>query len=219
MLPPGRHLASCITESTSIQYATKCLGDHMSEQKTEIRLEGIVHASRYDPSAQGKQFLGAAIECSDGKVWVIDDNEQSPFHAFAGRQVVVSCEPYKPEGQHLIGWRGGKKLGHFRVSTMRLVEVTPDAKLVEVGGGQPLCGRFERGTSETGESMVSFVTEEGDAFLVTNDPAGATVGPSVKVWAYPVQPSPSIPRPREQYLWIICPCSAADLWEWRERHS
>jgi hypothetical protein len=179
MLLPGRHLASCITESTSIQYATKCLGDHMSEQKKEIWLEGIVHASRYDPSAQGKQFLGAAIECSDGKVWVIDYSEQSPFHVFAGRQVVVSGEPYKPEGQgqHLIGWRGVKKLGHFRVSTMRLVQVTPDAKLVEVGGGQHLCGRFERGTSETGESMVSFVTEEGDAFLVANDPAGATVGP------------------------------------------
>src|SRR2546425_490601 len=45
MLPPGRHLASCITESTSIQYATKCLGDHMSEQETEIRLEGSVDDS------------------------------------------------------------------------------------------------------------------------------------------------------------------------------
>ena len=98
---------------------------------------------------------------------------------------------------------------------MRLAEVTPDAELVEVGRGHHLCGRFERGTSDTGQSMLSFVTEKGDTFLVANDPAGATIGRSVKVWAYAVQPSPSIPRLPGRYLWIICPCSAADLWEWR----
>lgn len=180
-------------------------------------MEGIVHASRYDPSDQGKQFLGAAIECSDGEVWVIDYDEQSPFHAFAGRRVLVSGEPYKPgPGQYLFRWQG-KALGHFRVSTMRLVEVAPDAKLVEVGAGQPLCGRFEGGASDVGESALSFVTEKGDAFLVANDPAGATVGRSVEVWAYPVQPS--IPRLPEKYLWIICPRSAADDWAWRRRHS
>jgi hypothetical protein len=134
---------------------------------------------------------------------------------------VVSGEPYERErdGQHLIGWGGGKTLGHFRVSTMRLVEVTPDAELVEVGEGQHFRGRFERGMSETRGPTLSFVTEEGNAFLVANDPAGATVGPSVEVWAYPVQPSPSIPRHPAQYLWIISPCSAADLWGWRKRHS
>jgi hypothetical protein len=88
----------------------------------EIRLEGIVRASCYDPSATGKQFLGAAIECSDGTVWVIDYNEQSQFHAFAGRHVVVFGEPYRPKGQYLIGWEGGKQLGHFRVSTIRVIE-------------------------------------------------------------------------------------------------
>jgi hypothetical protein len=191
----------------------------MSEQEKEVRLEGVVHASRYDPGAQGKQFLGVAIECSDGKVWVIDYEEQSPFHAFAGRHVVVSGKPYSPEGQHLIGWGGGKKLGHFRVSTMRLVEVTRDAEFVEVGAGQRLCGRFQLATRETGDSRLSFVTEEGNAFVVANDPAGATVGTSLEVWAYPVQPSLSIPTPSEQYLWIISPYSAKDLWEWRKRHS
>jgi len=60
----------------------------MNDPKKDIRLEGIVRASRYDSSAQGKQFLGAAVECGDGTVWVIDYSEQSPFHAFAGRQVV-----------------------------------------------------------------------------------------------------------------------------------
>ena len=111
---------------------TADVSDHVSDQEKEVRLEGILHACPYDPSAQGKQFLGAAIECSDGKVWVIDYRKQSPFHAFAGRQVVVAGEPYKPEGQHLIGWGEGKTLGHFRVSTMWLVEVTPDAEPVEV---------------------------------------------------------------------------------------
>lgn len=191
----------------------------MSDQEKEVRLEGIVHTFAYHPNAQGKQFLGAAIECSDGKVWVIDYREQSPFHAFAGRQVVVSGEPYNPEGQYLNGWGGDKTLGHFRVSTMRLVEVTADPELAEVGEDQHLRGRFERGMSETGDSKLSFVTEEGNVFLVANDPAGATVGPSLEVWAYPVQPSPSIPRAPEQYLWIISPCSAADLREWRKRRS
>jgi hypothetical protein len=195
------------------------VGDHVSDQEKKVRLEGIVHASRYDPNAPGKQFLGATIECSDAKVWVIDYEEQSPFHAFAGRQVVVSGEPYKPEGQYLIGCGGGKTLGHFRVSTMRPVEVTGDAELLEVGAGFDLRGRFERGTGDTGKSMLSFVTEKGDAFVVANDPAGVSVGPSVKVWAHPVQPSPSIQKPPGPYLWIICPYSAADLWEWRGRRS
>jgi hypothetical protein len=194
----------------------------MSGQKKEVRLEGIVHASRYDPSAQGKPFLGAAIECSDGMVWVIDYSEQSPFHAFAGRQVVASGEPYRPDhdkGQFLFGWGGGKKLGHFRVSTMRLVEVTLDAEFVEVGAGRQLHGRFERGTNETGDSKLFFVTEEGNAFLVANDPAGTIVGPNVEVWAYPMQSPASIPTPPRRYLWIISPHSAADLWEWRKRNS
>ncbi len=193
-------------------------GDHVSDQEKAIRLEGIVRASRYNPSAQGKHFLGAAIECRDGKVWVVDYNEQSPFHAFAGRQVVASGEPYKPEGQYLVGW-GGKILGHFRAATVRLAETAPDVMLVEVGAGQHRRGRFERGMSETGDSTLLFVEEEGGTFLVANDPAGATVGQSVEVLAYPVQPSLSIAKPHAQYLWIISPYSVAELWEWRKRHS
>jgi len=185
----------------------------MGEQQKELRLEGIVLASRYVRN-KGKQFLGAIIKCTDGTKWVIDYDEQSPFHAFADCQVVASGEPYEPAGQYLIG----KGLGHFRVSTMRLVEVRPDAELVEVAAGRHLFGRFERSTSD---AMLTFVTEKGESFLVANDPAGATVGRSVKVWAYPVQSSPSIPGPQHrQGLWIICPMNSyADLWEWRERHS
>ena len=102
---------------------------------------------------------------------------------------------------------------------MRVIEVTPDAQLVEIGARQELFGRFKRGTGAPQESSLSFVTEKGDTFLVFNDPAGVTLGRIVEVWAYPVQPSPSIPRSAEQHLWIICPCSLADLWEWRERQS
>jgi len=94
----------------------------MSDPEKELRLEGIVHASQFEPGAEGKQFLGAAIECDDGRVWVIDYREESPFHPFAGRRIEVVGQPYQPEGQHLIGWRGGKLLGHFRVSTFRIVE-------------------------------------------------------------------------------------------------
>ncbi len=185
----------------------------MSEQEKGLRIEGVVRASSYARDAPGKQFLGAIIECSDGTEWVIDYDEQSPFHAFAGRRVLVSGEPYEPTGQQLGG------IGHFRVSTMRLVGAAPDAQLVEVGAPQKLSGRFERGTSVSQQSSLYFVTENGDTFLVFNDPARATLGRNVDVWAYPVQPPPSIPRPPEEYLWVICPSSPADLWEWRARRS
>lgn len=139
----------------------------MSEQEKELRIEGVVRASNYKRGAEGKQFLGAVIECADGMAWLVDYFEQSPFHAFAGRQVLVTGEPYRPKGQQMIGWRGrsGDKLGHFRVSTMRLVEVTPDAQLVQVEAMQKLSGRFERRASDTLESTLSFVTEKGDNFL------------------------------------------------------
>jgi hypothetical protein len=193
------------------------LGGDMTKHEKELQFEGIVRAAAYDDGDKGKQFLGAIIECSDGRQWVIDYEEQSPFHAFAARQVAVSGEPYEPTGQHLIGAPGGRKLGHFCVSNMRLVEVTSDANLVEVGAAQDLSGRFERSTNDSGESMLSFATEEGTTFLVANDPAGVRAGRRVEVCAYPVQPSVLTRRFPGQYLWIICPYSAADLWEWRER--
>jgi hypothetical protein len=192
-----------------------CLGSDMNKQDKERRFEGIVRAFRSVSGVQGKPFLGAIMECGDLTEWVIDYDEQSPFHTFADHHVVVFGEPYEPLGQHLISTGGKQTLRHLRVSTMRLVEVTTEAELVEVGTGRQLSGQFERATSNTGESTLSFVSEKGDTFLVANDPAGATVGRNVEVWAYPVQLS--MPQSSEQSLWIICPCSAADLWEWRAR--
>jgi hypothetical protein len=184
----------------------------MTEQAKELRLEGIVRSSRYRPGFHEKQFVGAIIECSDGREWVIDYDEQSPFHAFSDRRVVVSGESYKPaKEQHLIQ-ENGKPKQHFRVSNMRLVEVNPDAELVEVRGRQKLSGRFERVTTDSGESMLSFVSEGGETFLVANDPAGANVGSNVEVVAYAVQPPPSIASGGHQHLWVICP------WEWRRRN-
>ena len=74
----------------------------MGGQGKEVRFEGRVHASSYVRGTQGKQFLGATIESSDGRKWVIDYDEQSPFHAFADCQVLVSGEPYEREGQKLV---------------------------------------------------------------------------------------------------------------------
>jgi hypothetical protein len=192
----------------------------MSDREKKVRLEGTVHAYHYDRNAGGKDFLGAFLECSDGAVWLIDYEEQSPFHAFSGRRVVVAGEPYTPgKGQRLFGWRGGKTTGHFRVSTMRSVEATADLEVVEVGEGFALPGRFERDTSDTGESMLRFVTQNGDVFAVANDPAGASVDRDVEVWAYLVQPSPLLQKSTWQSLWIICPYSMSDLWEWRGRRE
>lgn len=184
--------------------------------EAEIQFEGVVRAFRYDPGAQGKQFLGAMIECADGSEWVIDYDEQSPFHVFADHQVLVSGRPYTPEGQR-IG--GNRIIGHLRVSTMRVVEVTSEVEFVEVGPAQHLSGRFERSANETGEATLTFVSTNGDAFLVANDPAGAVTGRSVDVLAYAVEPSPSIRKSSAEYLWVICPHSAADLRKWRKRQS
>lgn len=186
----------------------------MSEQENVLRLEGIVHL-RHTALVQ---WLGAELECSDAR-WFIAYSADSPYHAFAGRRVMVSGEPNErePLQRPLVRWGAKPIAGHFSVSTMRLAEVTPDAELLEVGAGQQLTGRFELGASDAGESTLSFVTEQGDTFLVANDPAGATVGRSVEVLAYPVQPSPSISRSPVQHFWIHCPCLMTDFWEWHER--
>jgi hypothetical protein len=186
----------------------------MSEQAKELRLEGIVRGR-----GGGKKFLPGptTIECSDGKRWVIDYDEQSPFRAFADRHVLVSGEPYTPSGSHLISRDRERPLGHLNVSTMRLIDLAEDAELVEVGPGQHLTGRFERRTSG-GESMLSFLTES-DTFRVANDPVGATVDDSVRVSARPVQRGPSVRRAPARCLWIICSCSTGELWAWSERGS
>jgi len=100
---------------------------------------------------------------------------------------------------------------------MRLVTVTPDAQLVEVGEEQQISGRFKVGTSDRGESILSFVTDEGTTFLVANEPAEMVADRDVRVSAYPVEPYPTTPKSTKHYLWIICPYSTQDLWDWRGR--
>jgi hypothetical protein len=188
----------------------RTLGKPLSGQEKELRLEGTVHApSSFSPRTGP---VVATIKCRDGAEWVIDYDEQSPYHAFAGRRVVASGLPCEPPMQHVI-WVSG----HFAVSTMRLAEASPDAWLIEVGGAQHLSGRFERGAGDAGESALSFVTEKGDTFLVANNPAGASIGCLVDALAYPVQLSPFISGSPQQWLWVICPWSYADLWELRGR--
>jgi hypothetical protein len=189
-------------------------GDLMSEQENIIRAQGVIRARRYDPAGHGKQFLGACIECRDGDGWILGYSEQSPYHAFADRQVVVSGEPYEPNGQRVIipgiAWR------HLRVSSMWLMEVMPDARLVEIGAETELSGRFKRGISPTGELTLSFVTESGDTFLVANHPARMTKGRRVEVSAFPVRLARSIATRFDRYLWIIPPHSMANSWTWRK---
>ena len=189
----------------------------MSTPEREIKFEGIVYASQYDDAAPGKQFLGAIVQCSDGKRWVVDYAEQSPFHLFAGRRVLVSGKPYTPTGQHLISVDGS--LRHLKVSTMRLLDVAPDAHFLEVGSERQLSGRFELRDGGTGQSGLRFVTDEGNSFAVVNNPIGAEIGARVDVRAFPISLSASAPDATEQSLWITCPYSAAQLWEWRKRNS
>src|SRR5262245_518494 len=141
----------------------------MSEQEKELRIEGVVRAGRY-----ASPLL---IECSDGMNWVIANAENCLFAAFADRRVVASGNYFKP---HLTNGPcyviESPKLKHFSVSTIRLFELSPDAELVTVGRAYALCGRFERGASDAGETVLSFVTAAGDTLVVANDPAGATVG-------------------------------------------
>jgi hypothetical protein len=83
-------------------------------------LIGIIRVRHRDPTFRGKQFLGVTLECSDGKAWIVDYREQSPFHEFADRQVQVAGDPYQPEpdSQRLIE---NSALGHFRVESIRLI--------------------------------------------------------------------------------------------------
>src|SRR5262245_46370626 len=97
-----------------------------------IELEGIVRVSRYEPDSPGKQFLGATVESSDGTVWLITYEEQSPFLLFADCPVAARGEPYDPTGQR-VSFRGATRTSHFRVSTMRLTAITPDTRYLEIG--------------------------------------------------------------------------------------
>jgi hypothetical protein len=139
----------------------------MSEQAKVLRLEGVVHLRDIYLSPR----LGAELESSDARWEIADSYEGSPYQAFAERRVVVSGVPYKSKSMQRHLWRVGEKpIRHFRVSTMRLIEVTPDAEIMEVGTGQQLTGRFELDTSDTGKSKLSFVTEQGVAFVATTQP-------------------------------------------------
>jgi hypothetical protein len=187
-------------------------GKPLSGEEEEFRLEGVVPAPGCFTGGQRPWPIVATIESSDGAVWVIDYDEQSPYHAFAGRRVVVWGVQCEPPICHVIGVNG-----HLAVSTMRLVEMPADAWLIEVGEQQYLSGRFEGGAGDAGESALTFVTEQGNTFLVANNPAGATAGCTVKALVYPVQLSPSMSGPSQRWLWVICPWSSADLWELRAR--
>lgn len=180
------------------------------ENAHEGSLEGTVFARSAFRPLRGP--VTTEIQCGDEAVWVIDYDEQSPYHAFIGRRVVASGFPCHPPSQHRI-----HVTGHFAVSRMQLAEPAPDAWLTEVGAAQELSGRFEhRIEGETAESEFSFMTEHGEAFPVINNPAGMAVDKFVNTLAYPVQPSPILSRRLRQPHWVICPFSYAQLQKLRD---
>jgi len=184
-------------------------GEPLSGQE-EVRLEGTLHAPGHIIARCGP--LVTSIKCSDSTEWVIDYDEQSPYHAFAGRRVVVTGFPCEPPLQHVIG-----VTGHFAVSLMRLAKGRGGAWLTEIGPGQTLTGCFKGAMRNVGQSPLSFVTEIGDTFQVVNNPAGVIIGCTVQALCYPVQLSPRVAKTHQPYFWVICPWAYAELWELRER--
>jgi hypothetical protein len=188
----------------------------MNDQEEAQHFEGVVIASRYDADAPEKPFLGAALECGGDAVWILSYGEQSPYHAFAGRHVAVEGRPYTPQGQRLVGWRG-KMLGHLRVDSMRVMDAA-GAGIVQVGPERRLRGRFERISTDPDRRELLFMTSDGDTFHVVNDPAGATVSADIEVSAFDVNRLP-LASSGVPHLWVVCPHSIADLWEWRRRSA
>lgn len=70
------------------------------------------------PTRMASSSSAPHLNANDGTVWVIDYREDSEFHRYVGRRVIVTGEPYLPErlSQHLVGWSEGKRPGHFRVA-------------------------------------------------------------------------------------------------------
>jgi hypothetical protein len=189
--------------------ASRRFGKPLTEQEPERRLEGIVGARGSFAPRSGP--VTTEIKCSDGALWVIDYDEQSPYQAFVGRRVIVSGFRAQPPMERRIG-----VTGHFAVTTMQLAESAPDAWLTEVGPPQALTGRFQREVGCTGEEYSwAFLTENDKLFQVANKPAGATIGGTVSALAYSVNLSHSAGESSGQFLWVICPWSYAQLGELR----
>jgi hypothetical protein len=179
------------------------------EKAQERQLEGTVIARSAFRPRSGP--VTTEIRCADGAVWVIDYDEQSPYHAFIERRIVASGLPCHPPMQHRI-----QVTGHFAVSRMQLAGPAPDAWLTEVGPAQELAGHFEhRIGCETSQCELSFVTEH-DAFQVVNNPAGMSVDEPVDALAYPVQLSPNVSRGMRQAIWVITQFSYAELGKLRD---
>ena len=191
-------------------------GAWMHGQEDAGRFEGVVSASHYDFDAPGKQFLGAVLECSDA-AWLLAYDEESPYHAFADRQVVVEGTPYTPEGQRLAAWNR-KALGHLRVESIRVADPTA-AAVLHVGPERRLRGRLERISDDPDRPGLLFMTSNGDTFHVVNDPAGAKLSADLEVSAYDTQLRASAGTAGVPHLWVVCPSSYDALWQWRKRRA
>jgi hypothetical protein len=177
----------------------------MSAQNEEIFLEGVIDSPARESAGGGKDFLGAILEC-EHEHWVLTYQENSPFRPFHGRKVALSGKPFTPKGQHLIGSRS-RPLHHLELSSMRLTAITPDVQLLEVGRHEQLRGRFKRVRCRPvfWRTALWFVTQQGQEFLVANNPERAKLGDvEVSASAYHVQLARNKDASSTHYIWITC---------------
>src|SRR4051794_37422048 len=180
----------------------------MSAQTDEIYLEGVIAAPGPEP---GEKPFGAILEC-EREEWVLSYEENSPFRPFHRRKVGLSGKPYTPKGQHLIDPGSRLPLNHLELASMRLLLITPDAQILEVGRREIFRGRFKRSRAGrfSWKTALWFVTQHGKEFLVANNPEHADLSGDIDVAAYPVKPvRPNIAS--VQHLWITGAATIEDV--------
>lgn len=177
----------------------------------EIRIRGYFRSYWLDGTGQGRVFLRANLDCSNGLRWAIDCSEDSPFHALDAREVIVSGQPCETQDMFVAG----KVPDRFRASSMQIAEISADAQVVELEAKQELTGHFEQSRAQPAEHPLTFVTLDGKVYRVVNDEDREVLENAVaNIRAYPVRSSPPVQEtvPR---LWIVDVIDTY-LGEWRD---
>ncbi len=143
---------------------------------------------RIDPRPSGKQLQGVWLERADGTRWVIDYRPRDCWRPLEGAAVTATGERYEPQGQALSA-------PHFRVSSLQVTTVTPEAGLVAVGPEQVLTGSLltsagEPGTKSEGSSWVEFRDADGPIWPLYNPSALGNLTGAVTLTVREVELSP-----------------------------
>lgn len=177
----------------------------------EIRIKGIFRSYWLDGTGQGQVFLRATLDCSNGMRWAIDCSEDSPFHAFDGREVIVSGEPYETRDLFVAG----KVPDRFCASSMQIAEVLADPQLFELDAKQEFTGSFEHTRGQPAGHPITFVARDGQIYRVVNDQDREVLENAIaNIRAYPVRSSPPVAEPIQR-LWVV---NVIDTYigEWRD---